>query len=135
MGSGILHLIWLIPLWFLSALVICRLISLAVMRWPDKAKKIRGYCPYVFISILVEVIVYRVFDASSAAQGIFWVPALHYLNRVLGVPAFLLFFFERFFRTTGERSVLLLIPVFAFPVPIVLLQTLHEMYRGVYHPW
>ena len=95
MGSGILHLFWLIPLWLLVSLVICRLTSEAIVRWPAVVKKIRRYCPFVFVSIVVELIVFRLFDASSAADSIFWVPPLHYLNITLGVPAFMLFFFER----------------------------------------
>lgn len=135
MGSGFLHLVWYVPLFLLLSLVICRLISAAVTKWPTKTKVIRNGCPYILVSILLEIAVYRIFDPASAAQHIVWVPVLHYLNLTFGVPAFMLFFFERFFRATGERSILCLIPVFAFPIPIIILMTLHEMYRGIYYPW
>lgn len=129
------HLLWLVPIWLLASLGICRLTAVAIVKWPAAAKRIRSYCPLVFVGIIVELAVFLVFDAASAADGILWMPVLHYLNVTLGVPAFMLFCFERFFRAAAERSILLLIPVVALPVPIIFLQTLHEMYRGVYHPW
>jgi hypothetical protein len=128
------HLLWVLPLWFAIAGIVCVLSAKAVVKWPTEVRKLRRFCPYVLIAVLVELTVFHFFDPASAADGIFWLPALHYLNLIFGVPAFMLLCFEWCFRAKGRRRVLILIPICFLCVPVILLQKLHATYAGIYHP-
>ena len=127
------HLLWMIPLWYVLAFVACLAASTAIVKWPATIKKIRRFCPYVFVSVFIELAVFHFFDAASAADGIFWVPPLHYLNLIFGVPAFMLMFFEWSFRAAERRRLWLIVPVFFLCAPVLLLQELHDTYIGFSH--
>jgi len=133
MGINIFHIFWIVPLWIIISFAVCLLTKTVLLRWPGPTQKIRRYWPFVFISILVELIVYHVFDPSSAAEGIFWVPPLHYANLALGTPAFMLFVFDECFRAKGERRFLIVVPVIFLCLPISLLHNLHDIYTGLTH--
>lgn len=88
----------------------------------------------MFVSLLLEITVFVVFDPVSAVNGIFWMRAVHCLNQALLVPAFALFFFHRRFLV-DESPMRLFVPAVSLMIPYWVLSELQLMFSGLLVIW